>query len=280
MAFYGIAFAVIVMLNSFAGSFMGAMLPALSRAPATQLPAMLQKASYVMLVLAVPIATGGICSGSSLSIYLLARNTCQQLRPWRCYSAASCLRIFNSVFGYACVAIGRVDILMWVQLPAIVFNIALNILGIPRYGIEAAAFATLVAEVVSFAATSVVFRKRLRMRLSLGGAWKPLVAASLMVGVSLLGSSLWQSRPAPLSLISGVGILGVIYALGLIALKGVPEDAVLIAVALGRRSLSVGVVRRLVPRRRALHFQSRGGQGPNIEQEGQRHRDVPVDPTL
>jgi O-antigen/teichoic acid export membrane protein len=108
---------------------------------------------------------------------------------------------------------------------------------IPRYGIDAAAAATLVTEVLSFITTTMIFRARMRIRMSLRPAWKPALSTVVMVAAALAASSLWDTESAVANIILSASLLGVVYALSLIIVKGVPTDIAILGHQVSRRAV-------------------------------------------
>ncbi len=224
VAFYGIAFALLVTVNSMSGSFMGSLLPALSRSSPAELPALLRSAFYVMVTLGLPIAVGGILLRVQVIEAIAGPRYLPSAFPLAVLLASIVFTFLNNVYGYACIATNRVKLLMYVQIPAVALNVVLNVLGIPRYGIDAAAFATLIAEIVSLVATALAFRADVHVSMPLRRLWRPSLAATAMIGVSLAGRSLWHTGSALANVVAGVALLGAVYVLVLGVLKGVPED--------------------------------------------------------
>jgi O-antigen/teichoic acid export membrane protein len=224
VAFYGIAFALLVTINSLSGNFMGSLLPALSRSSADELPDLLRRAFYVMVTLALPIAVGGILLRVQIIEAIAGTRYLPSAFPLAVLLASIVFTFLNNVYGYACIATNRVRLLMYVQIPAVALNVVLNLLGIPRYGIDAAAFATLIAEVVSFVATALAFRADVQVSMPIRRLWRPVLASAAMIGVSLAGRSLWHTESALVNVVASVAVLGAAYVLVLGALKGVPED--------------------------------------------------------
>jgi O-antigen/teichoic acid export membrane protein len=67
---------------------------------------------------------------------------------------------------------------------ALVFNVAANLLLVPRYGFRAAAWTTLLTEVLVAGLIGRVIFKRMQMRLSLGRIGRAAIAAALAGGVT------------------------------------------------------------------------------------------------
>lgn len=246
VAFYGIAFAIIVLVNSFSSNFMGSLVPTLSRSSQEDVPIVLQRAFYAMLVIGLPVAVGGVLLRHQIIELVAGSRYLDSAVPLAILLSSIVFTFLNNVYGYACVALNRVRVLILVQVPAVALNVALNLLLIPRYGIDAAAAATLVAEVVSFIATTLIFRAKMGIRISLRPAWKPAISAVVMIAVGLAASSVWSSRSAVTNILLGAAVLGMVYAVSLTIVKGIPADIAILGAQVPRRT--VALVNRLLNR--------------------------------
>jgi O-antigen/teichoic acid export membrane protein len=114
-------------------------------------------------------------------------------------------------------AVNRLKTEMTIFAAAAAFNIGLNILVVPRYGIVGAAFVTALAEGLTLILGLIVVN-RIGARFSLRPIWRPLLASLVMGAVLiLLGANIgliWQ-------IVAGA----VSYLLALILLDGIPPDA-------------------------------------------------------
>jgi O-antigen/teichoic acid export membrane protein len=237
VAFYGIAFTIIVLVNSFSSNFMGSLLPTLSRSSPEDIPIVLERAFYAMLVIGLPIAAAGVLLRHEIIELVAGSRYLDSTAPLAILLSSIVFTFLNNVYGYACVAFSRVRVLVWVQVPAVALNVVLNLMLIPRYGIDAAAAATLVTEVLSFITTTMIFRARMRIRMSLRPAWKPALSTVVMVAAALAASSLWDTESAVANIILSASLLGVVYALSLIIVKGVPTDIAILGHQVSRRAV-------------------------------------------
>lgn len=118
---------------------------------------------------------------------------------------------------------------IWYAALGLLINVPLNFVLIPHYGIEAAAWITLLTEVVVVSLTLVAVLRRIEMRLRL----RRIALAVLAAGAAGLG--VWALREA------GAGAVPLVLAMG----------AVYPALLIGLRALDLGELRRLVRSRPA-----------------------------
>jgi len=96
---------------------------------------------------------------------------------------------------------------------ALVVNAVLNVLLIPRYGFLAAAWITLLTEVIVMSLTMRSVTRKLEMRPRLGRIARTLAAAVLM------GVTAWLARTGGVPLLGLVAVAAVSYALGVMLLR-------------------------------------------------------------
>lgn len=113
---------------------------------------------------------------------------------------------------------------IWLAVIGLALNVPLNLVLIPRYGIEAAAWVTLVTEIVVVSLSTAMVLRKIEMRLSLGRLALALVAATAA------GLAVWGLRQA------GAGAIVLVLAMAAL------YPALLIAV----RALDLGQLKRLV----------------------------------
>jgi O-antigen/teichoic acid export membrane protein len=105
---------------------------------------------------------------------------------------------------------------LWIRAGTATLNVTLNLLWIPRYGIEGAAMATVLVELAVLTSRLLVGR-RLGIRVTGGFLLKPLLAAALMAALML---AIGRVAPWWVVLIGG----GAFYVVVLAALRGLPRD--------------------------------------------------------
>lgn len=118
---------------------------------------------------------------------------------------------------------------IWFAAVGLLLNAPLNVLLIPRYGAEAAAWITLLTEVVVVSLTLTAVLARIQMRLSA----RRIVAAA--IAATLAGLTVWGLRQAGLGAIPLIVAMGVLYP----------------ALLLGLRALDLSELRGLVRERTA-----------------------------
>jgi O-antigen/teichoic acid export membrane protein len=111
----------------------------------------------------------------------------------------------------------RMRIETWIMGSAAAFNVGLNFILIPRYGLVGAAFATVLAEGLVVCLGLITIHK-IGVRMSFSLVLRPLLAAGVM-GTVLL--ALGHGRGLVLYL--GAGFI--IYVFALSAFRGIPQDA-------------------------------------------------------
>jgi O-antigen/teichoic acid export membrane protein len=102
---------------------------------------------------------------------------------------------------------------LWLAALGLVLNLALNVVLIPEYGIEAAAWVTLATEVVVVALATAMVLRRIEMRLSL----RRLALAALAATLAAL--AVWGLREAGAGAIVLILAMGALYPPLLVALR-------------------------------------------------------------
>jgi O-antigen/teichoic acid export membrane protein len=124
------------------------------------------------------------------------------------------------VFGYALIARERQASALWLNVTALAFNVGLNFLLIPRYGIVAAAIVTVASELVILVGSYPLMRRyfnffpvprtlvpALAVAAAMGGLLWLLDGLPLPVlvplGAVFYGGLLWLVSPASRGLVTG-----------------------------------------------------------------------------
>lgn len=110
----------------------------------------------------------------------------------------------------------------------LVFNVAMNLILIPIYGFQAAAWVTLATELIVVSITLAAVLRKIEMRLSL----RRIALATLAASVSAL--AVWQLRVAGARIVWLLIAMGVLYPLLLIALRAL-DIGELMTLVRGRR---------------------------------------------
>jgi O-antigen/teichoic acid export membrane protein len=119
--------------------------------------------------------------------------------PLQILLVAGALAWVNGVLGYALIAKGRQATAVWLNVTALVFNVALNLLLIPRYGIVVAAVVSVASELLILAGSYPLMRRHFSFF-----PWPRTLPAAL-VCAALMGGVLWLLRDAPLLVLLTLG---------------------------------------------------------------------------
>lgn len=144
----------------------------------------------VLLLLALPIAMG-LCLLSPDLVRLFTRDNAGDYLPISA-EVLSILAWFlplsfvNGLLQYVLIAVNRQHAITRAFLIGALFNLAANLLTIPRFGLYAASVVTILSEVVLFAVFLPLLRREQLAPPLLALAWRPLLATALMGGGMLL----------------------------------------------------------------------------------------------
>ena len=215
-AAYRICFLVILIGHSLQVAY----LPALSRAAhrsSREVSQLANRALEFCAAVAVPMATGGILLAGPLLVHLFGPEYGAGAEAFRLLLVSVAFMFLHGLLGVILLAHDRTRVLMWIQAIAATLNIVLNLILIPRHGIEGAAVATVIAEGLILTLDYLACR-RLGVEVGLGFLLKPIAAAAVMTAILVwLGpSSSWLLR-----LLAGI----VTYSGTLALIGGIPEDA-------------------------------------------------------
>ena len=221
---YTLAYRMLELTLVFGTVFLTTTFPLLSQAVASDEPRArrtIQLSTDLFVVLGAPLVAGGLVVAPDLVELAAGDDFEDAAEPLRILLVAGALAWINGVFGYALIAKERQMSALWLNLSALAFNVGLNLLLVPRYGIVVAAVVTVASEVLILAGSYVLMRRYFdffpapRTVLPAAGAaavmggllWllrdAPL-AVLLPLGAALYGGLLWLVSPASRELVAGV----------------------------------------------------------------------------
>jgi O-antigen/teichoic acid export membrane protein len=175
----------------------------------------------VCVVLGAPLVAGGLVLAPQIIELAGGEEFKDAAEPLRILLAAGALAWVNGVFGYALIAANRQTSALWLNLSALAFNVGLNFLLVPRYGIVVAAIITVASELVillgayplmrryfDFFPTPRTLAPAVAAAAAMGGVlWllddAPL-AVLVVLGAALYGGVLWVLSPASRELVTGL----------------------------------------------------------------------------
>jgi O-antigen/teichoic acid export membrane protein len=138
--------------------------------------------------------------------------------PLRLLAASCYFSFLNTALGYAAVACNRHHRMIFVSAVGLVLNVGINLLLIPRYGINGAATATLISEFVALVGVRAIYARDVRSKVSL----TKLSVRPIVIGVVVTLFArylLLRSWHAPVATVAWAPLIVVMF-LGLLALTG------------------------------------------------------------
>jgi O-antigen/teichoic acid export membrane protein len=160
---------------------------------------MIQSSSEVCVVLGAPLVAGGLALAPQIVDLAGGAKFHGSAEPLRILLAAGALAWVNGVFGFALIARERQASALWLNVTALAFNVGLNFLLIPRYGIVAAAIVTVASELVILAGSYPLMRRYF------GFFPIPRTLAPAVAAAAAMGGLLWLLDGAPLPLLVALG---------------------------------------------------------------------------
>jgi O-antigen/teichoic acid export membrane protein len=199
---YTLAYRVLELTLVIGTVFLNTTFPILSEAVARDEARALraiQASSEVCVVLGAPLVAGGLVLAPQIVDLAGGDDFHGSAEPLRILLAAGALAWVNGVFGYALIARERQASALWLNVTALAFNVGLNFLLIPRYGIVAAAIVTVASELV------ILLGSYPLMRRYFGFFPIPRTLAPAVAAAAAMGGLLWLLDGAPLPLLVPLG---------------------------------------------------------------------------
>lgn len=176
----------------------------------------------LLLLLSIPLAAGlTVWAAEAIRLlsgpaYVAAGAPALRLLIW-----FAPLSYVNGVAQYVLIALDRQSTITWAFLVTAIFNLAVNLLAVPVWGINAAAAVTVVSELVLYLPFHIVLKRELRGAPFLDVAWRPALAA-LVGSAAMLLLRHWPLLALGLGLLLYAGTLLLIGTFG-------SEDRLLLA---------------------------------------------------
>jgi O-antigen/teichoic acid export membrane protein len=199
---YTLAYRMLELTLVFGTVFLTTTFPLLSQAVASDEPRArrtIQLSTDLFVVLGVPLVAGGLVLAPGLVELAAGSDFEDAATPLRILLVAGALAWVNGVFGYALIAKDRQLSALWLNGAALAFNVGLNLLLVPRYGIVVAAVVTVASEILILAGSYVLMRRYFEFFPVPRTLLPALVAAAVMAGL------LWALDDAPVLLLLPLG---------------------------------------------------------------------------
>ena len=140
-------------------------------------------AGDLFIALGVPIAAGGLIVAPELVTAIGGDEFAGAADALRLLLFAIALAFVSGLFGHALIAGGRQTSALKLGLTALGFNLALNLVLIPAWGIEGAAAVAVASEVLLVTGGFLLVRRELGLTPRFALLWRAAVAAAVMGGV-------------------------------------------------------------------------------------------------
>lgn len=159
---YALAFKILEIVLTFPGFFMNSVFPLLSKYIAEKdkrVKTTIQKSADFFLILGLPVMVGGYFVAPQLIRLAGGPQFAAAALPLQILLAAAVVSFLNGLFGYALIAKDRQKNALWLNVMGLVFNVVVNLIVIPPFGMVAAAITTLVSEILVFGGAFFLMRK-------------------------------------------------------------------------------------------------------------------------
>ena len=199
---YTLAYRVLELALVVGTVFLNSTFPVLSEAVAHD-PARARRAiessAEVCVVLGAPLVAGGLVLAPQIIELAGGDDFKDAAEPLRILLAAGALAWINGVFGYALIARDRQASALWLNLSALAFNVGLNFLLIPRYGIVVAAIVTVASELLILVGSYSLMRRYFDF------FPVPRTLVPALAAAAAMGGLLWLLDAAPLPVLVAFG---------------------------------------------------------------------------
>ena len=160
---------------------------------------MIQLSTDLLVVLGIPLVAGGLVLAPQIVELASGEDFADAAEPLRILLAAGALAWVNGVFGLALIAKNRQTSALWLNVSALAFNVGLNFLLIPRYGIVVAAIVTVASEVLILGGSYVLMRRHFDFFPA------PRTLPVALVCGAAMGGVVWVARDLPLPVVVPLG---------------------------------------------------------------------------
>jgi O-antigen/teichoic acid export membrane protein len=119
----------------------------------------IQTSSDLLVIMGLPLIAGGLVLAPQLVELAAGEDFEGAVEPLRILMFAAALGWLNGVFGYALIAVERQASALWLNAAGLTFNVGLNLVLVPRYGIVVAAIVTVASELLILAGSYPLMRR-------------------------------------------------------------------------------------------------------------------------
>jgi O-antigen/teichoic acid export membrane protein len=186
---YGAAFRFLEVSTGFTNLLVLSLFPLLAAAAhghdVARVRELAQRGLDVLVLAGVPLVVATIAVAPSLVHLAAGEAFSASVSPLRIVIVAAALMPVNSLFGYLLIAMRHERDALWLNIVALVVNVALNLALIPRYGVLAAALIGTASEVVILVGVLVLVRRYADFVPAVRVSLRAIAAGVVMVPVML-----------------------------------------------------------------------------------------------
>lgn len=221
---YNVAYKILEGLIFFPSMFVGLIMPLLSKFAFSNLEEfkkVLQKTMDVLIVFIVPLVIGLLVLSLPIVMLIGGKQFSVSAPILQILSIAIGLIFLGNLFGHSIIALNRQKAGAWIYFSGMIFNVAANLIFIPKYSYFAAATTTVATELLVTILMIYLIYKTIHYfpRFNI---FKPLFAGLTMFGF------LYLFRGWSLFLLVGGGII--LYFAVLYLIKGIKKEELLLLV--------------------------------------------------
>lgn len=137
----------------------------------------------ILTILGVPISVGTFILSPQIIHAIFGSQYENSITVLRIFSVAISFAFVRDPLGFALAAIGKVKILMWLNIFFLALNIILNLILIPSYAEIGAAIASVICILLSLPMTYYILKSRINNLSMIKNYFKPILAALIMGSV-------------------------------------------------------------------------------------------------
>jgi O-antigen/teichoic acid export membrane protein len=210
---YTLAYRMLEFTLAFGTIFLTTVFPLLSEAVARDEPRalrLIQSSVDLIVILGAPLVAGGLVLAPAVVELVAGADFDAAATPLRVLVVAGAIAWVNGVFGFALIAKARQTSTLWLNVAGLTFNLGLNFLLIPPYGIVAAAVVTVASEVLILAGSYFLMKRHFNF------FPRPRTLLPAAASAAVMGGALWLVRGAPVLLLVPLGAAaysGLLYAI-------------------------------------------------------------------
>jgi O-antigen/teichoic acid export membrane protein len=221
---YGVAYSLVNVFVYLSGYIMGALSPSMAVSNSKDFENIVQKAFHFMVVLSCLLIVGGFLVSHDVVLLVSSRQFVAAANPFAILAAATGFSYINSVFYFASVAVSKQNKLVYIALTTLFVNICLNLLLIPKFGINGAAWATVITESMATVMGYQLFWRQTGVRLKLAVTVRPIIAAGIAFLFTTVLYSHLKTNGALYDCFMIAVSLGGSYFVLLYVMKGLPTE--------------------------------------------------------